>query len=53
MIELLAYLEANAFSNYIASGGGRDFMRPVTRELYGIPRDRAIGTSTYSSKPAR
>jgi hypothetical protein len=22
MIELLAYLEANGFSNYIASGGG-------------------------------
>ena len=28
MVELLGYLEANGFSNYIASGGGRDFMRP-------------------------
>ena len=26
MVELLRYLEANGFSNYIASGGGRDFM---------------------------
>jgi len=46
MVELLAYLEANGFANYIASGGGRDFMRPVTQELYGIPRDRVIGTAS-------
>ncbi len=32
------YLEANGFANYIASGGGRDFMRPVSQEMYGIPR---------------
>jgi phosphoserine phosphatase len=46
MIELLRYLEANGFSNYIASGGGRDFMRPISAEMYGIPRDRVIGSST-------
>ena len=46
MIELLAYLETNGFSNYIASGGGRDFIRPVSQELYGIPRDRVIGTAS-------
>ena len=46
MVELLRYLEANGFSNYIASGGGRDFMRPVSEEMYGIPRDRVIGSST-------
>jgi phosphoglycolate phosphatase-like HAD superfamily hydrolase len=46
MIELLGYLEANGFSNYIASGGGRDFMRPISEELYGIARERVIGSST-------
>jgi phosphoglycolate phosphatase-like HAD superfamily hydrolase len=46
MVELLGYLEANGFSNYIASGGGRDFMRPISQELYGIPRDRVIGSAT-------
>jgi phosphoglycolate phosphatase-like HAD superfamily hydrolase len=30
MVELLGYLEANGFATYIASGGDRDFMRPVT-----------------------
>ena len=45
MIDLLRYLEANGFSTYIASGGDRDFMRPVTEEIYGIPgraRDRQL-----------
>lgn len=45
MIELLHYLEANGFTNFIASGGGRDFMRPVTAGMYGIPPDRVIGSS--------
>jgi phosphoserine phosphatase len=46
MVQLLDYLKTNGFSNYIASGGGRDFMRPVTQELYGIPRERVIGSSS-------
>jgi phosphoserine phosphatase len=45
MLELLAYLEAGGFRNYIASGGGRDFMRPISQELYGVPRQRVIGSS--------
>jgi hypothetical protein len=45
MVELLDYLKANGFSNYIASGGGRDFMRPITWEMYGIPSERVIGSS--------
>jgi phosphoglycolate phosphatase-like HAD superfamily hydrolase len=45
MVELLRYLEANAFTNYIVSGGGRDFMRPVTVALYGIPPERVVGSS--------
>jgi phosphoglycolate phosphatase-like HAD superfamily hydrolase len=45
MVELLAFLGANGFGNYIASGGGRDFMRPISDELYGIPRERVIGSS--------
>ncbi len=46
MVELLGYLETNGFTNYIASGGGRDFMRPISQEVYGIPRDRVIGSAT-------
>ena len=46
MVELLGYLEANGFTNYIASGGGRDFMRPISQEIYGIPREQVIGSAT-------
>jgi len=45
MIELLHYLEANGFTTYIASGGDRDFLRPVTEEIYGIPAERVIGST--------
>jgi hypothetical protein len=45
MVELLGYLEQHGFTNYIASGGDRDFMRPVTEELYAIPSERVIGSS--------
>jgi phosphoserine phosphatase len=46
MVELLGYLEANGFSNYIASGGGRDFMRPISQDVYGVPRERVIGSAS-------
>ena len=45
MVELLRYLEARAFTCYIVSGGGRDFMRPVTSALYGIPPERVVGST--------
>ncbi len=45
MVELLRFLEANDFVTYIASGGDRDFMRPVAGSLYGIPPERIIGSS--------
>jgi phosphoglycolate phosphatase-like HAD superfamily hydrolase len=46
MVELLDLLASHGFANYIASGGGRDFMRPITQELFGIPRQRVIGSSS-------
>ena len=45
MVELLRYLEARGFTTYIVSGGGRDFMRPITGPLYGIPPERVVGSS--------
>ena len=45
MVELLRYLEGHGFTTYIASGGDRDFMRPFTPAMYGIPAERVIGSS--------
>jgi phosphoserine phosphatase len=45
MVELLRFLEAHGFTAFIASGGDRDFMRPVTEAIYGIPPERVVGSS--------
>jgi len=45
MVDLLGYLAASGFTNYIVSGGGRDFMRPISQEVYGVPRERVIGST--------
>jgi phosphoserine phosphatase len=45
MVELLRYLESHGFTIYIVSGGGQDFMRPVTEELYNVPPERVIGSA--------
>ena len=44
MLELLAYLRDNGFKTYIVSGGGIDFMRPWTEQVYGIPPEQVIGS---------
>jgi phosphoglycolate phosphatase-like HAD superfamily hydrolase len=45
MLELLDYLRVNGFKTFIVSGGGIDFMRPWTEEVYGIPSEQVIGSS--------
>lgn len=45
MLELLAYLRAREFSNWIVTGGGGEFVRLFAEEIYGIPPDRVIGST--------
>jgi hypothetical protein len=45
MLEVLAYLRANGFKNFIVSGGGIEFMRPWTDRVYGVPPEQVIGSS--------
>ena len=49
MIELLSFLRANGFKTYIVSGGGVEFMRPMTEKVYGIPPEQVVG-STIKTK---
>jgi hypothetical protein len=44
MQELLGYLKANGFQNFIVSGGSVEFMRPWAEEAYGIPPERIVGS---------
>jgi phosphoserine phosphatase len=45
MLEVLAYLRASGFTNFIVSGGGIEFMRPWSERVYGIPPERVIGSA--------
>jgi phosphoserine phosphatase len=45
MLELLTYLRAHGFKTYIVSGGGIEFMRPWTEQIYGIPPEQVVGSS--------
>ncbi|PTM92797.1 HAD family hydrolase [Mycoplana dimorpha] len=45
MLELLAYLRANGFKTFIVSGGGVEFLRPWTEQVYGVPPEQVIGSS--------
>lgn len=47
--ELLAYLRASGFKNFIVSGGGIDLIRAFAEEAYGIPRDQVVGSSVKTS----
>ena len=56
MLELLIYLRANNVKTYIVSGGGIEFMRAWTEEVYGIPPEQVVGSSiktTLSDKEGK
>jgi hypothetical protein len=44
MLEVLAYLRANGFQTFIVSGGGIEFMRAWTEEVYGVPPHQVVGS---------
>jgi len=43
--ELLNFLRQNGFKTYIVTGGGVDFVRACSEEIYGIPREQVVGSS--------
>lgn len=45
MLEMLALLRANGFKTFIVSGGGMDFMRAITEQIYGIPPEQVVGST--------
>jgi hypothetical protein len=53
MRELLDYLRANGFSTWIVSGGGIEFLRVVSEELYGVPPQQVVGSSIKTKYEVR
>lgn len=44
MIELLELLRLRSFSTFIVSGGGTEFVRAISRQLYGIDAEGVVGS---------
>jgi hypothetical protein len=53
MRELLDYLRANGFKTFIVSGGGIEFLRVISEELYGVPPEQVIGSSIKTKYEVR
>ncbi|MFJ7298979.1 HAD family hydrolase [Streptomyces sp. NPDC099088] len=45
MLELFELLQANGFRVFVCSGGGRDFMRVLAEDTWGIPKENVIGSA--------
>jgi heat shock protein HslJ/phosphoglycolate phosphatase-like HAD superfamily hydrolase len=45
MQELLKYLRDNGFKTFIVSGGGADFMRVWSEQVYNIPPEYVVGST--------
>lgn len=45
MQELLHYLRTKGFKTYIVTGGGQDFVRVYSEQVYGIPPEQVVGTA--------
>ena len=45
MLELLAYLRLHGFRTWICTGGGMEFVRSFSEQIYGVPPEQVIGTS--------
>jgi len=45
MLELIKLLRANGYRTYIVTGGGQDFVRVYSEQVYGIPPEQVVGTA--------
>nr|NLI50024.1 haloacid dehalogenase-like hydrolase [Propionibacterium sp.] len=44
MLELLDALRAYGFATFVVTGGGTEFVRAVSQQLYGVPPEGVVGT---------
>jgi phosphoglycolate phosphatase-like HAD superfamily hydrolase len=45
MLEVMKYLRANGFRTYIVTGGGQEFVRVYSEQVYGVPPEQVVGSS--------
>jgi phosphoserine phosphatase len=45
MLEVMKYLRDNGYRTYIVTGGGQQFVRTYSQQVYGIPPEQVIGSA--------
>ena len=45
MLEVMQYLRANGYRTYIVTGGGQEFVRVYSEQVYGVPPEQVVGSS--------
>ena len=45
MLEVMKYLRDNGYKTYLVTGGGQDFVRAFSEQVYGIPPEQVVGSA--------
>jgi len=45
MLEVMQYLRGNGFKTYFVTGGGQDFVRVYSQQVYGVPPEQVVGSA--------
>ena len=45
MLELMQYLRSYGYRTYIVTGGGQDFVRTYSEQVYGVPEEQVVGSA--------
>src|SRR5271156_1039985 len=45
MLEVMRYLREKGFRVYIVTGGGQEFVRVYSEQVYGVPPEQVVGSS--------
>jgi phosphoglycolate phosphatase-like HAD superfamily hydrolase len=45
MLEVMKYLREKEYKTYIVTGGGQEFVRVYSEEVYGVPPEEVVGSS--------
>src|SRR5271167_4863020 len=45
MLEVMKHLREKGFKTYIVTGGGQEFVRTYSEQVYGVPPEQVVGSS--------
>jgi hypothetical protein len=45
MLEVMALFRASGYKTYLVTGGGQDFVREYSEQVYGVPPEQVVGTA--------